>query len=536
MSGTRTQAARATGIAATLIAAALVIAGCAPRQRADDGPTADAVAYPGREWRCEPQDVSTADRLAGRTEEWTVEGGSMVSAHRTRELGAAPPGRPTRDEAIADAISSAADAALDLLAIRGISYDPERRDAIVEEATRAAVRGADVAFPRVGVVARSWDECVAGAEGSEAGADTTWRASVLVEYPIGLLRGDVRNVTWERERAANEAGVLMASAEEHLASGRWHAGLLDAARAAHVVRETGALLWSSSDSAASHSVVAEQLGRTGPTQSSSADNRLRGLLSASRAAGEGALPVLAQPVGGVDVIESGASSELEVQFHCSYEWEGRSVPAIAVPVRFEMPGASAVLDAEPVTDTTGAAICRVVTAYGPAGEYELKLYLDVEAARVALEGTDASPDESLALARHSVHVVTGAHAVSVCATFGESTDADAAQVAAGFARRMERDGFRMGDCGPNVDVVVTGEFSLSTVAAPDSWTVEVVLTASAFDQRTARELGETSVRATQTSSAESGEDGRRDAEVLALKEAGRLMAVYFEPRILSSEK
>ena len=101
---------------------------------------------------------------------------------------------------------------------------------------------------------------------------------------------------------------------------------------------------------------------------------------------------------------------------------------------------------------------------------------------------------------------------------------------------MERDGFRMGDCGPDVDVVVTGEVSLRTTGGPGSWTVEAVVAGSAFDQRTARGLGETSVRAVQVSNADEGADGRRDAEVLALKEAGRLLAVYFRPRILSSEK
>jgi hypothetical protein len=111
-----------------------------------------------------------------------------------------------------------------------------------------------------------------------------------------------------------------------------------------------------------------------------------------------------------------------------------------------------------------------------------------------------------------------------------------AQVTAGFARRAERDGFRMGDCDPNVGVVITGEFSLRTAGGPESWTAEVVLTGSAFDQRAARGLGETTVRATQVFDAESGEDGRRGAEVLALKEAGRLLAVYFGPRILASQK
>ena len=60
---------------------------------------------------------------------------------------------------------------------------------------------------------------------------------------------------------------------------------------------------------------------------------------------------------------------------------------------------------------------------------------------------------------------------------------------------------------------------------------QVVLAASAFDQRTVRELGATRITATETIETE---EGRREAEVLALKEAGRLLAVYFGPRILAS--
>jgi len=62
----------------------------------------------------------------------------------------------------------------------------------------------------------------------------------------------------------------------------------------------------------------------------------------------------------------------------------------------------------------------------------------------------------------------------------------------------------------------------------------VTLEASAFDQRTASALGATRVVATQGVDAEAGENGMREAEMLALNEAGRLLAVYFGPRILAS--
>ena len=64
--------------------------------------------------------------------------------------------------------------------------------------------------------------------------------------------------------------------------------------------------------------------------------------------------------------------------------------------------------------------------------------------------------------------------------------------------------------------------------------VQATLSASVFNQRTALEIGRTSVRATQAINPENIDEGVREAEVLALKEAGRLLAVYFGPRILAS--
>jgi hypothetical protein len=87
-------------------------------------------------------------------------------------------------------------------------------------------------------------------------------------------------------------------------------------------------------------------------------------------------------------------------------------------------------------------------------------------------------------------------------------------------------------------VVVTGKCRVSSFELEDAWRAVVVMDASVFDQRTASNLGETEVSAEESVAKEAGGDsgdgGRRSAEVLALKEAGRLLAVYFEGRILSS--
>ncbi len=434
---------------------------------------------------------------------------------------------------MAGASASAADAALELLSQRGVAYDEERHREIVDEVTGAAVRGADISFPRIEIVARGWEECVADAEGSSAIRDTTWRTAVLVEYPIKYLRGDVNNVLWERGRAANEAEILKASAEEHLSIGRWHEGLLDAARVADVVLATGA-----------PTTVVNETSDAAPThEPPSVDTRLRALLQWSRVAARTVETLGARATSVVAVVEVGAAENAIVEFHCTYEWNGQTVAAVGVPVRFEMPGASAVLDADPLTDGAGTATCRIMAAYGAPGAYELAVSLDVAAADAVVSRSFETPDVPLdsratgrsdlsrPLAHQTVHLVVGTHAISVCAQFGEPTDANAAPVMSGFARRMERDGYRLDACDPGVDVVITGILSLSTHEGTGSWTAQVVLSASAFDQRTVCELGTTRITASETIEAEKG---RREAEVLALKEAGRLLAVHFGPRILAS--
>jgi len=516
------------------LAAVVVLAGCAPGPPAGRETVSGEPSAGEQHWTCIPLNPEAAERVAGPAGSWMLEGGSMLSVHRTEGAGDDSLGLPTRDGADADALALAAAAALDLLKQRGVSYAEEKRRSIIEDIVDSAARGAEIAFPRMSVVARSWDACVATDDGT-APADTFWRASVLVEYPIGLLRGDVNNVLWERNRAANEADVLVMSSDEHLSAGRWHDGLLDAARAADVVAATGVPLSRAWDASPAGD------GNGG----ASIDDRLREALQWSLATAEVATSLYARPVGSVDVLETGAAAGVTVQFLCIYEWKGRIVPAVGVPVRFEMPGASAVLEAEPLTDGSGAAACRIVAAYGPPGEYELTVSVDEEATLAALSwAARAAPGRNeegavrlrppVPLAGHKVHLVTGAHAISVCATFGNKDDSEAGRVADGFARRMRRDGFRAGECDPDVDVVITGEFSLSVRHGAGFWVAEVALTASAFDQRRASGLGATRVIATQAAEAEAGEAGKQEARALALKEAGRLLAVYFGPRILAS--
>ena len=92
----------------------------------------------------------------------------------------------------------------------------------------------------------------------------------------------------------------------------------------------------------------------------------------------------------------------------------------------------------------------------------------------------------------------------------------------------------MDECGPGVNVVVTGRLTIERRGEAEDRVVEVALDASVFDQRTATDLGGTTITTTQVVDSGISEEGMREAEVLALKEAGRLLAVYFGPRILAS--
>jgi len=535
----RTEVARTAIIA---VAVVLVVTGCAPRRHVDGELVSDGPVVRDRQWICLPLDGPGAARLAGRAEPWTAEGGNMLSAHRTRLGEPGLPGRTTQGDAMADAVECAADAALELLSQRGVAYGEERQRGIVDDAVGAVLRGADIAFPRMAIVARGWEECVAVAEDTDAGPDTVWRAAILVEYPISYLRGDVNNVLWGRGRAANEAEVLRLSAEDHLSAGRWHEGLLDAARIADAVLATGVPI----TAAPTRATIYDAPRPAATSAPTSVNARLRELLRWARSAASTTETLAARTDGIVDVVQIGAAANATVEFHCTYEWNGVTVPAVGVPVHFDMPGASAVLDAEPLTDESGTATCQIVAAYGAPGVYELTVRLDVAAVHAAVSWSPdlaGAPQDSAdtlplhlsrPLAHETIHLVAGAHAISVCAQFGDGSSADAVQVMSGFTRRMERDGYRMGECGPEVDVIITGSLSSSTHGGRDSWTALVVLSASAFDQRTASVLGTTRITAAETVDVENSENGEREAEVLALKEAGRLLAVYFGPRILAS--
>jgi hypothetical protein len=211
-------------------------------------------------------------------------------------------------------------------------------------------------------------------------------------------------------------------------------------------------------------------------------------------------------------------------------------------MRFEVEGgAAAILDGDAVTAGDGIARCRVLRAYGDPGEYRLVAAVDAELVRSAGldrfgavvgeegHGGEATSPLGAPRATQKLFLVRGGHGVSACVEFAGERDRDVSQARAGVVQRMAADGFRVEPCGPDVDVVVSGTVELTTVVVPGSWTAEVTVGGSAFDQRFAREVGQTTITV-----AEVSEEGQRDAELRALREAGRLLAVYLSERILTS--
>jgi hypothetical protein len=535
-----------SGTAAVLFTAALLILnGCAgrwPRSGPPDGQGETSSAGGDRRWSCVPVEEDHTGAPADIGESWTPDAGRMVSSHHSSRLSPDFPGQASPDNAMGSAVASATEAALGLLEQRGIAYTKKRRRSIVDAAVKGSLRGDGIGFPRMSVVDKALTRCVSTPRG--APSDTCWRATVVVEYPIGQLRGDANNVRWERSRVANEASVLRSSAADYLDDGRWLRGLLETAHVVKVIEDTGADVAAGgarTDLEGAASRAAEEGGL--PSSDASPDAELAALLEWSYRAGREVSRLTARPSGRMGVIEVGATAGAEVAFSVTYEWGGRTVPAVGVPVGFRMPGASAVLDFEPVTDGSGMAVCRILRADGDPGEYELELGLDEAASQAALSwlgegaisphgGTEGGSANWLPLASKKIQLVSGAHATSVCLDLQATNEADVAQAYAGFTRRMERDGFRVEECGPDVGIVITGEISLTADRSGGIWTATATLTASAFDQRTASPLDEATMSSKEREAADVP-DPRRSAEVLALKEVGRLLAVYFEGRMLS---
>ncbi len=494
------RAPRSIRLVALLPLSLAVLAGCAAeRPHVDQDP-------PGAEraWRCEVERGETAvpwyDHEDG---EWWVDGGSYFvverssrhpGAGRSHSGRAGAGGHATEEAALGQAAGECVADALRLLGSRGASFDDAYAAELRASAVTTLAQGDELAFPRMRIAGRVTERC----EHLDA-ASATWRATVLGEYATSELRGDVNNALWESRKLEREAAILLDSSRSYFGEGRWFDGLIELARAERLL-ETAARPFREEG-------LAQEI-----------DDLRQWALHA----------VSIEPDSSIDVLEIGERREAAIGFRCFYEWEGSTVPAVRLPVQFQPLGFEAVMANDHESDERGTAFCRILVAYGEVGGRAITPSIDAAVVEAAI-----GKSRSLGLSLRNgppqqVFLVEGAHAVSVCLELTGARDQDAVQLRTGFERRMQSDGYVVEECGASIDVLVRASVAISAAAADEAWIGTAVIDASAFDQRSAEWIGETMIPVLKEAQTE------RDSEVLALKEAGRLLAAYLSRRILAS--
>ncbi|MBD3348175.1 MAG: hypothetical protein GF400_03130 [Candidatus Eisenbacteria bacterium] len=430
-----------------------------------------------------------------------VEAGSHFKVCRSEQEVAPGSGQAQADaEAVAvaalerareEAIEQAYGFGFERLHARGLLYEREQRRAMIREKAAAMSGGLDVSFPRIEIADEVHEECSCA-----AGETLLYRVSLLTEYPISSLKGDLNNATWRAGRVANEASVLVGSARELLAEGRWFEALTELSHARRLLAGVSPL--------PGVLAVRERVGE-----------------HMDRAVGS----LEAEALAGIQVLTIGERRETAVSFRWTYEWEGERRPAVRLPVAFEPRGFDAVTWNDPETDESGIASCRFVVAFGPAGEHELVWGADASVLSRVLGRDYAARLSEQERHSHPVFLADRLPALSVCMELQGLNAADEAQLMAALESRLKDGGLRVEPCGPDVDLVVRAEVEKRRPEAQPGQTMTAVrLWATAFDQRSATDIGSPSVLVRETA------EDERDSEVLALKEAGRLLAVYLSRR------
>lgn len=490
---------------AALITFALVafgialLAGCASQKKS---PTADPVVdHPAWECAVVQGDVD-APWYAREAGSWWTDEGSYFVVHRSSPeslvLAANPDAaaslpETTEEAAVWEAVDAGAADVLRLLSSREVAYTASESVHLRTGTSRALAEGGEPNFPRVRLAGRVTERCA-----RERDAVETWRATVLLEYPAAFVQGDANNARWESERLQREVTVLRDSAMSFFDEGLWLEGLIELAAAMRLL---------------------ERAAR--PLEVDGLVGSLEELMNWARHV------VVVEPATATAVVEIGARDETTLEFFCYYEWDGRRIPASRVPIEFDERGFDAVLSRDAESDASGSVKCRILAAYGEPGSYEIVPRLNQAAVAAAV----GHPLWGHAALREGdglqVFLVEDAHALTVCLELEAADASDGTQLRSGFTRRMEADGFGVVECGPDVDVLIQLAVELSTREQGGAWRADATAVVSAFDQRSARALGGTTI-----SVMESSDAAARDAEVLALKEVGRLVAAYYSRRIL----
>ena len=114
----------------------------------------------------------------------------------------------------------------------------------------------------------------------------------------------------------------------------------------------------------------------------------------------------------------------------------------------------------------------------------------------------------------------------MCVEVSGASAADAERVLAAIDGSLDALHASRVECGPDASLVVSARVDVVTEEMHGAWLSRVTCDLRVFDQRLAEVTGETAFDVR-----ESLESSARDAEALALREAGRLITVFLEPRL-----
>ncbi len=419
---------------------------------------------------------------------WWRDGGSMRCVVIDDTLS------PSRDAAIARAAGRLLPGAFEMLERRGAVLTPLRQDETVGEFAEAVTRGEDVGFPRISIRETIVERC-GDADGVEH-----WRARLLAEYPIGVMRGDATHAQWAERRLVRELEMRVQSADDLLAEGRWLDGVIEMRHAYDLLARIGA------------DAIPDGLGLRLVT-------KLRDR--------EGTLDPRFDRVDGAGQLVISSGSRESVRFRLRYPVDGEWVPASGVPVTTVGGILVRTLAGATETDESGEIVFEVV-----AGTRTGEDSFDV-VARVSPEqdvfvpgGRGGADDFVIATVTQDVFVLPLSDA-TICVEIDAATEADEERTREGLLAGLTGFGSRLVECGPDASLVVTADVSMSTQEMHGTWLAHVECSVRVFDQRLAKDTGEVSFDVM-----ESLGSSARDAEVLALREVGRLIAVYLEPRLV----
>ena len=325
---------------------------------------------------------------------------------------------------------------------------------------------------------------------------------MLIEYPIAYLRGDISNVEWERDKLAREAATLVESAERFFEEGLLLAGQSELWRAADAYDAMGL-----PGNGTHRGVVIHR------TFDHISERAARGLMLEPDAA--------TRPL----IIRAGETTD--IRFRLTFVWNEHRMPAVGVPVAFEDPEWGVIVRAERVSGPDGSVSVTVKAAEkrGP-GEMRARINRTAIKTTPGYRYTQFMADDSI-WAAVQVQVIRE-RGVSVCLDLDGEDAAATRRLTDAFDLALSQYGCTLEQCGPGTDIIVRGELSTGIVTSSDRGEqILAVLSAEAFDQRTAVTIAKTTVRVELPS-----REDREESEALAFREVGRLLAVYLESRIM----